>query len=316
MSRFPLFLFLLMHLQSAGQVPATWNLLDSAYGLKGEGVHLYFSDSPLEGQPSRAWYLEVPPRAGLRMQVDTGHGRRITPSSFSARNDTPLALINTTFFSFATSANLNLVVKEGQILAHSPHTAALRGKDSGTQVHYLRSAFGTDRKGRPDITWLYSDSTRRRVYAFQQDPLTVRDSRKIASFSSFRKLARPRRWKAWTAVGGGPVLIWNGRIRITNNEERMFSGPAINDRHPRTAVGYREDGTILLLVVEGRRPGLAAGASLQQLAHLLLQLGCREAMNLDGGGSTCLLVKGQPTNYPSDNGVERPVPAVLMVVRQ
>jgi exopolysaccharide biosynthesis protein len=45
----------------------------------------------------------------------------------------------------------------------------------------------------------------------------------------------------------------------------------------------------------------------------MLSLGCVEAMNLDGGGSTCMLINGKTTIYPSDKGVERPVPAVLMV---
>ena len=47
-----------------------------------------------------------------------------------------------------------------------------------------------------------------------------------------------KKWKVTTAVGGGPVLLQNGNIQITNNEELKFAGKAINDKHPRTAMGY------------------------------------------------------------------------------
>ena len=58
-----------------------------------------------------------------------------------------------------------------------------------------------------------------------------------------------------TAIGGGPVLLQNGEIKITNNEELKFAGKAINDKHPRTAMGYTKDGKLIILMIEGRNPG-------------------------------------------------------------
>jgi exopolysaccharide biosynthesis protein len=78
-------------------------------------------------------------------------------------------------------------------------------------------------------------------------------------------------------------------------------------------IGYTKQNKMIVMVVEGRHPGVSDGASLLHCAELMLQLGCVEAMNLDGGGSTCMLINGKVTIYPSDKGVERPVPAVLMV---
>lgn len=300
---------------AAGQ-GSRWKVMDSSYRLQETGAHLYFSDSNIGGAPGKAWCLIVPPdRKSFKWAVDTSAGRRLTPAEYSHRNDTPLAVINTTFFSFATSANLNLVVRKGKIVAHSVHTAILKGADSGLFVHYLRSAFGFRRSGRPDVTWVFTDSGRRKVYAWQEGPLTVPNGAGRATLSTFRngQGTRPKKWKVRTAVGGGPVLIQKGQVQIFHNEERMFAGKAQHDRHPRTAIGYRADGSVVLLVVEGRQPGMAEGASLPQLAALLQDLGCIEAMNLDGGGSSCLLVRGLPTNYPSDGGNQRGVPAVLMV---
>jgi len=62
--------------------------------------------------------------------------------------------------------------------------------------------------------------------------------------------------------------------------------------------------------------GLAEGATLPQLANIMLELGCVEAMNLDGGGSSCMLVNGKETIKPSDREGQRPVPAVLTVSRK
>ena len=116
-----------------------------------------------------------------------------------------------------------------------------------------------------------------------------------------------------TAVGGGPVLVQNGVVKITNNEEMKFSGKALMDKHPRTAMGYTNDGQLIILAVEGRFPGKAEGANLKQLAEIFVALGCQEALNLDGGGSSCLLINGKQTITPSDKEGQRPVPAVFMI---
>ena len=115
-----------------------------------------------------------------------------------------------------------------------------------------------------------------------------------------------------TAIGGGPVLIHNGHIMITNQQEQMFvSGE--NDKHPRTAMGYTQSGKLIILVIQGRFPGKAEGATLLQEANILQQLGCYEALNLDGGGSSCMLVNGKETIKPSDSTGQRPVPGVFII---
>ena len=119
-----------------------------------------------------------------------------------------------------------------------------------------------------------------------------------------------------TAVGGGPVLMQQGKIKITNNEEVKFAGKAIDDKHPRTAMGYTKDNKLIILVVEGRNPGKAEGATLTQQAQIFKDLGCWEALNLDGGGSSCLLVNGKETIKVSDATGQRPVPAVFMIKRR
>jgi exopolysaccharide biosynthesis protein len=121
------------------------------------------------------------------------------------------------------------------------------------------------------------------------------------------------KWKMETAVGGGPVLVQAGDVRISNNQELKFAGKAIEDRHPRTAMGYTPGGKLIILVIQGRFPGISEGATLVQEARILKDLGCSEALNLDGGGSSCLLVNGKETTKPSDRGGQRAVPGVFLI---
>jgi exopolysaccharide biosynthesis protein len=78
-------------------------------------------------------------------------------------------------------------------------------------------------------------------------------------------------------------------------------------------MGYTSDGQLIILAIQGRFKGIAVGATLQETAQILLDLGCIEGINLDGGGSSCLLINGRETIKPSDPTGERPVPAILYI---
>ena len=78
-------------------------------------------------------------------------------------------------------------------------------------------------------------------------------------------------------------------------------------------MGYTKDNKLIILVIEGRNPGLAEGATLTQEAQMLKEIGCWEALNLDGGGSSCMLVNGKETIKISDKTGQRPVPAVFII---
>ncbi|MNJ99946.1 hypothetical protein D3C87_177270 [compost metagenome] len=96
----------------------------------------------------------------------------------------------------------------------------------------------------------------------------------------------------------GPLLLLN------NEKEKLDSVPFNKLRHPRTAIGIKPDGSVLLLTIDGRQQN-SAGVSLFELAKIMKWLGCTSAINLDGGGSTALWVKNfgenGVVNHPSDN---------------
>ena len=122
-------------------------------------------------------------------------------------------------------------------------------------------------------------------------------------------------------VGGGPRLLRAGRVSIPARREGFapaqapsFFGSFVAGRNPRTLAGVRADGTLLLVTVDGRRPGWSAGMTLRESALLMRSLGARDALNLDGGGSTTMVVRGEVVNRPSDRVGERPVSDALLVL--
>ena len=99
-------------------------------------------------------------------------------------------------------------------------------------------------------------------------------------------------------ISGGPYLIKNGDIYVDMTAQKLGS---IGGRNPRTAIGYTRDNHLIMLTADGRE-GSSIGLTLVELANLMKELGCINAMNLDGGGSTVMFVKGQVVNKPAVQG--------------
>jgi len=86
-------------------------------------------------------------------------------------------------------------------------------------------------------------------------------------------------------------------------------------RNPRTLAGVTAEGHILLVTVDGRRPGVSVGASFEESARIMQALGAAEAVNLDGGGSTAMVVGQDLVNQPSDPSGERPIADAVVIRR-
>ena len=98
-------------------------------------------------------------------------------------------------------------------------------------------------------------------------------------------------------LASGPLLLREGRTCSWASCDSSF----VHTAHPRSAVAVAADGTVWFVTADGRAPGRAAGMTIPQLAHLIRVLGGRDALNLDGGGSTTLWMDGEVVNHPSDN---------------
>ncbi len=125
-------------------------------------------------------------------------------------------------------------------------------------------------------------------------------------------------WEMVThALGGDRFIVQDGMVRVSAVFGRTI-GPAADFVHPRTAVGLRADGSLVMATVDGRQPGYSIGASVYEMGELMRSMGAVTAINLDGGGSTTMVVRppGDQTlrvaNRPAD-GDERPVTNELVV---
>lgn len=142
-----------------------------------------------------------------------------------------------------------------------------------------------------------SDSIHRKYY--QYGTLLLDKGRPVFVVPDSARLAE-RNLQSTDVMTAGPMLVRDGSL-VPMRTDKTF----VTNRHNRTAVGLRADGTILLVVVDGRTRQ-SEGLSLLDFSRLLRYLGCRQALNLDGGGSTTMYVRGYKNgglvNHPSDNG--------------
>jgi exopolysaccharide biosynthesis protein len=150
----------------------------------------------------------------------------------------------------------------------------------------------------------------------------VNIERKLTTGSNQPITLAPGIW----AVNGGPTLLvdgsevaaehaaegWGntdvqgyGYILPNGNRANFYNGWYLR-RNPRTAVGVAADGTILMMVADGRAPGYSVGLSIPETALVMKHFGAVSAMNLDGGGSSMMVADQKPLTLPSDSGhVER-----------
>ena len=183
--------------------------------------------------------------------------------------------------------------------------------DLGNPVCYLRidgTPLGENTPGK-------TDSVNRKYYQYASIALRNGRASLVVPDSNRHWEERLRDSNIMTS---GPMLL-NGGNEVEQRDDRTF----VTNRHNRTALGIKPDGTTLLVVADGRFKHKADGLSLPELQRIMRWLGCSEAINLDGGGSTTMYVHDRPhdgvVNYPSDNGNydhegQRPVSNAIIVL--
>jgi exopolysaccharide biosynthesis protein len=126
------------------------------------------------------------------------------------------------------------------------------------------------------------------------------------------RLLRPESYGG--IVSGGPQLLAGGRALPLRSQDRDLPPSYYVDRGPRTLAGVTASGDLLLVTVDGRAPGRSVGVTLAEGARVMRGLGARDALNLDGGGSTTMVVRGRVVNRPSDPGGARRLSDGVVVV--
>lgn len=124
-----------------------------------------------------------------------------------------------------------------------------------------------------------------------------------------------------SAVNGGPQLVNDGNVSIAPRVDGLihpddpsyFYGWGIR-RNPRTMIGVDRQGRLLLVEVDGRQAAASQGLTIPEAGRLMKALGAVQAMNLDGGGSSSMVIDDRLVNTPSDTTGERPVGDALVVL--
>ena len=283
-----------------------------------ENIEFYRTTTSVTGRNVNAWYLKADLSAG-NIELRTVKADALT---------TPSELVKSGFFDTEVYA----IVNGGYFGGSQSYSYVLdRGVQKAAQISALtrtksyavtRGAFGVTENGTASVRWLYS--TKSMAYTA---PLPIYDGGPRLTPTEDFPSARED-WDVWSAIGGAPVILYDGKLCFDylttpagyykSNYELLQSdifGPSV--RPPRTAIGRTADGEIIIMTVDGRGAGGSQGVTLDELARLMKGVGCIDALNLDGGGSTALCVTDDAVlvNSPSDGSERRVLSFVALVAK-
>ena len=255
-------------------------------------------------QPYRAVRLETrvsqaPPQQIWLARValsDADVEVRVAPGGADPDGDGPFQTTLQTLSQIAAREHFEVAINGDFFVARA--TADAEGARSGYVEGKWASAVGP--AATDGFLWAPADKAR---------PALWLDAAKIAHIAVLREVPSEAR----QVIAGSDVLLRQGQIVLDNTSKFATA------RHPRTAVGLSDGGkTLVLVVADGRDAARAAGLSLDELTILMRDLGCSDALNLDGGGSSEMVLRAPESgqlrvlNRPSD-GRERAVANVLGV---
>lgn len=228
-----------------------------------------------------------------------------TPTQFYQNNSQPKIVMNGGYFWDGYS--LGLIIRNSvTVKAHQP--MVYRTVNSVSTTYYpTTGVFGLNTDGTFSTNWSYSPDAKTLYTYTTPSPNVTGETPQPFPSATF-----PTTGTIWTpkeAIGAGPILIKGGVYKNLWQNEMFDSasgiGPTINN--PRTALGYLPSGYLIFFVCEGRNMTPSTpGLTLKNVADMFLELGCTEALNLDGGGSSCMLINGKGTIKPSD-GTQRKI---------
>ena len=291
-----------------------WTNVGDAYGKLPEHIDVYRSPSDFDGKAAVA-YIAVADMKSAKWDVwsvksdltyKTNDSYK-TPAEVYQEQNCPVVINGGYFFWSDGNYTSSLAVSNGEVLAYNINYAS----EDWISVYYpTRAAFVQNKDGKFDACWTYATSSGQH-YAYQT-PADNSYSKSPLDVPSATFPEKASEFEAQTAIGGGPVLINKGKIVDTWKEELFEVGgvePASSQ--PRTAVGVTSDKKMIMFVCEGRNMTEGVkGMTTAEVAEILKDLGCIEAINLDGGGSTCMLVNGKETIKVSD-GAQRAVASAV-----
>ena len=280
----------------------TWEIVESTTPNFPAGIKIMKGRN--DELPINAWAAIIDPRdpdVDLNVIVSEDIDHRETLTQFS-KNKKARVVVNGGYFLIDKTPTEHVGLLYVNNLTVAPATKSVLRNNK--RYFTARGALGFLDDGGIDIAWVTSRNDS--LFNFSE-PVKNQPEEPVDSFD----FSKAETWEVDDAIHAGPVLMHDGKIRVTSNEE-VFFGSTIPDIHPRTAAGYRNSGELVLLVVDGRQVD-SRGVDLQELAILMRDLGCVEAINLDGGGSSAMVVDGKLLNRPAGTTSQREVMSAIAV---
>ena len=260
-----------------------------------EHINVYKSPETLEGKKAIA-YIAVGDMSKAAFGVLGEKAGLKKPKEFYEENNSTI-VINGGFF---YEGSLSLIWRNGEMVCKN-NDVTTEDWSNGPFWYPVLAAFCEMNDGSFKSMWTYT--TLSNVTYWYSEPSPVKsETTPNESFPSAGTVLNAK-----TGIGGGPVLLLDGNIKNTYEEEILSDIGATANR-PRSAIGITNDKKMILFVCEG--DGITTGVA--GVANIMKTLGCTDAINLDGGGSSCMLVNGQETIKTSDSsGDERSVASVV-----
>lgn len=304
-----------------------WTNVGADYGELPEYISVFKAPETLDGKSAVAYIAVMDLTKGKwdvlgdlyycddKNIAASGADSANTPADFYEQTQAPV-ITNAGLYFYAEKSTTegfyisqNLVIRDGEGLAPNQ---TYYSEDWVTIWYPTLGAFLQKEDGTCTTTWTYTDWTGVTYYypapadnSMDKDPLEVPSAKfpeGAAVLGTDMKVAQ--------GIGGVGVLINKGEIVNTWSQELL--NVAADSDQPRTAIGSTADNRLILFVCEGRNmTSGVTGLTTGNVANVMHALGCTEALNLDGGGSSCMLINGKETIKPSD-GSQR---AVLTGIR-
>jgi hypothetical protein len=295
-------------------LPMGWKLSTTLTSNFPSGIELYYFDSLYAGKKTKMYCIAYDSK---NTNIEFKPVLSITakrPSDFyKEESGIVYATINGGYF--GSNQSYSLVKYNGT--TSSANIKVLNRNYNGVSTSYYptRAAFGVGSSGTYQAAWIYHvGAGNDLIYSYPLPNANIEGKAPMATPSELFPTGG-KIWDMTSAIGGSPMLLKNSKLNITDTAEMIVINNATS--RPRTAIGYTNNNLVLIVAVEGDN-SIAGydGVNLNDLSNILFSLGCQEAINLDGGGSTSMVVSNQLLVRPGDNGVERPVVSAVLIKKK
>ena len=290
-----------------------WENLKDSYGELPEGINVYKSPATLQDRKAVA-FIAVADLSKAAWNVWSVKCNEYateeefkTPSQIYEAQEKPAILINGGYFySWEGNYSSSLAVISGELYNPNINYAS---QDWVKVYNPTVGAFVQHADGSFEACWTYYTWDKKHYMYSEPAPNSYDKDPCDTPSESYPSEART--FEAVTAIGGGPVLLRGGEIKNSYVEEMLDI--SADSAQPRTAIGITADKKLIFFVCEGREmtEGIA-GMTTEDVAKVMKSLGCVDAMNLDGGGSSCMLINGQETIKGTDGAQRAVASAVVM----